>query len=525
MAPILLEKHGHAGIGDPADVRKPAQEFYMVPYPPMAHNANDDIGARPKGALPTQQNYEYGWANARMPAREGRKAPITKNQPLHVDGYAEQKRRDLELYRGINEGMGVSAATWLRGRGEHGPQLKAHFRSAGGNWQPRTAKGELQNLKPGQTRPHSAAVAGRGVLYTGQGSDDRGRIIKLSEGEGGGLRKDVLESVPKWDGLAAPWPEPNNTEWPVVQRLKPANYVDGLGERLLERNGLRAMFDMKDRRGNREEARKMGEGGLFRGKDGEWLKRMWKIKAWSEPGGGIHGGMSKAGTNCSDKHHPVGDGWAPPRQLADGWGAKKWPMKGSHYVRKAGGRGVGDSNQEKLVTHFGRAPAKKGTPQKLKPGCWRGGCKFPHGEDAKDDLMHGLPVSGVSKTLRTGRFCLYARAWVRVVCAFRAFERPFVRVSAGFVCMRVCVCMCACFVSVCMCVCVCTRATRARVHTHTHTHSLTTRACAHTRTRRTMKNHAPPKRRSWIATARPKSAAPDFNPSPWAGYAACNPYF
>ena len=41
MVAILLEKHGHAGLGDPADIRKPAQEFYHVPYPPMAHNPAD----------------------------------------------------------------------------------------------------------------------------------------------------------------------------------------------------------------------------------------------------------------------------------------------------------------------------------------------------------------------------------------------------------------------------------------------------------------------------------------------------
>ncbi len=28
------------------------------------------------------------------------------------------------------------------------------------------------------------------------------------------------------------------------------------------------------------------------------------------------------------------------------------------------------------VERFGRAPAKKGTPVELKPGCWRGGCEY-----------------------------------------------------------------------------------------------------------------------------------------------------
>ena len=42
---------------------------------------------------------------------------------------------------------------------------------------------------------------------------------------------------------------------------------------------------------------------------------------------------------------------------------------------------------------------------------------------------------------------------------------------------------------------------------------------------RQMKSSAPPKRRSWIATMRPASAAPDFNPSPWSGYAASCSFF
>ena len=50
-------------------------------------------------------------------------------------------------------------------------------------------------------------------------------------------------------------------------------------------------------------------GGLFRGTEGQWLKRMYDIKAWSDPGGGIHGSMSASDTNFSERHHPVADGW------------------------------------------------------------------------------------------------------------------------------------------------------------------------------------------------------------------------
>ena len=370
----------------------------MVPYPPQAHNPQDDVGPRPKGAFKTVGEQEFAWGNAKIPARQGKKAPITKNQPLHVDGYAEQKRKDLEVYRGINDGMGCSAATWIRGRGDDGPNLKAPFRSAGANWQPRTARGQRQNIRPGLTRPHSADVTRRDQLYSGQGTLDRGDLFVLKEGEVG-LRKECLLSAPAWGRT---WPEPNGTDWPVVQRLKPANYHDGRGNQLKGGNGLRAMFNMEDRRGNREPARKRGEGGLFRGVEGQWLKRMWKQGAWAEPGGGIHGGMSAAPSNCSDRHHPVADGWAPPRRVADGWGAKKWPQKGSHYNRSASAAD-NRSNQPVLMTKFGRAPAKKGTPLELKPGCWRGQCKFPHGEDARDDLMHGLPYDGVTKALTAGR--------------------------------------------------------------------------------------------------------------------------
>jgi len=58
--------------------------------------------------------------------------------------------------------------------------------------------------------------------------------------------------------------------------------------------------------------------------------------------------------------------------VADGWGAKKWPQKGGHYVRNLKEK----NNNEVIITKFGRAPAKKGTPVDLKPGCWRGKVYF-----------------------------------------------------------------------------------------------------------------------------------------------------
>ena len=75
----------------------------------------------------------------------------------------------------------------------------------------RTARGQVQNLRPGQTRPHSAQVAGRDKLYTGQSTIDRGDLIILNEGEVG-LRKDCLLSEAAWGRT---WPDHNNTDRPV----------------------------------------------------------------------------------------------------------------------------------------------------------------------------------------------------------------------------------------------------------------------------------------------------------------------
>mmetsp|Transcript_11392 Transcript_11392/g.38935 ORF Transcript_11392/g.38935 Transcript_11392/m.38935 type:complete len:218 (+) Transcript_11392:793-1446(+) len=98
------------------------------------------------------------------------------------------------------------------------------------------------------------------------------------------------------------------------------------------------MFEVQERRGNRQAARKFGEGGLFQQEGGRWLKRMWKDNAWAEPGG-IRGSMRNGPTNCSERHHPVADGFAPARIVGDGWGAKKWPQKG-RCAREAVVRGA-----------------------------------------------------------------------------------------------------------------------------------------------------------------------------------------
>jgi len=73
--------------------------------------------------------------------------------------------------------MGCSAATWLRGRGENGPWLQAEHGSAGANWQPRTARGQLQNLharSPARlgSRPARALAGKRRCCVHDAGGDE-----------------------------------------------------------------------------------------------------------------------------------------------------------------------------------------------------------------------------------------------------------------------------------------------------------------------------------------------------------------
>mmetsp|Transcript_11417 Transcript_11417/g.39062 ORF Transcript_11417/g.39062 Transcript_11417/m.39062 type:complete len:253 (+) Transcript_11417:753-1511(+) len=214
------------------------------------------------------------------------------------------------------------------------------------------------------------------------------------------------------------------------------------------------MFEVQERRGNRQAARKFGEGGLFQQEGGRWLKRMWKDNAWAEPGG-IRGSMRNGPTNCSERHHPVADGFAPARIVGDGWGAKKWPQKG-RCAREAVVRGAQHltlqphreqqaqpilnrddvmSGGSIILAHPIRAglertrgrerrstsdPAAGSSPLSSQVCNWRdrrGNCPFPHGEDGREDLLHGeyqnasvaltacegLPYDGVSKGLSRGR--------------------------------------------------------------------------------------------------------------------------
>ena len=86
------------------DVRLPAQEFYVVPYPPPAENGNDDI-ARYGG----KAAYE-GWGHAKLtiPAHAATmrggfrqtnipcQNPRFEDEPvLHVDPVAESRRRRI----------------------------------------------------------------------------------------------------------------------------------------------------------------------------------------------------------------------------------------------------------------------------------------------------------------------------------------------------------------------------------------------------------------------------------------------
>uniref|UniRef100_A0A7S4M0D2 Uncharacterized protein n=1 Tax=Guillardia theta TaxID=55529 RepID=A0A7S4M0D2_GUITH len=444
MDGILLEKHGHHGYGDPPDPRKPALEFYVVGADnygldtvhydprPMAWDANDDIAYnRPRSSAHTREMIGF---------------PLTKHQPLHVDRAAEKKRKEIELYRNLNGGMGFSTATWMRRGVREDKENYIPFRSAGANYPPRTARGQIQNLYPGKTRPHSADLRRTRPLYTGQGEINRGPLIHFE----GPVNRNILPEEPPWD---PEWPEPNDTHRPVVARLKNPPQVDGRGEKLVI-NGLRSMFEVQERRGNRQAARKFGEGGLFQQEGGRWLKRMWKDNAWAEPGG-IRGSMRNGPTNCSERHHPVADGFAPARIVGDGWGAKKWPQKG-RCAREAVVRGAQHltlqphreqqaqpilnrddvmSGGSIILAHPIRAglertrgrerrstsdPAAGSSPLSSQVCNWRdrrGNCPFPHGEDGREDLLHGeyqnasvaltacegLPYDGVSKGLSRGR--------------------------------------------------------------------------------------------------------------------------
>ncbi|KAJ1484519.1 hypothetical protein T484DRAFT_1796669 [Baffinella frigidus] len=299
----------------------------------MAEGFRDGLPAKPK--------------DPRMDLRKGvgASAPITKNQPLHVDGVAERKRRELEYYRDINvdingQGEGCSGVTWMRGRG----QAKQPIMSAGANYPPRTAKGQVQQFRPGQTRPASAGANGpsRDNLYTGQGTDRKGVIQELMAAKHGpGFEAKVLLDEEAWP---PEWPAHHNTDRPVIQRRVPHRKVDAAGQQLNAGQGLEAMFGVSHRRGNREAARMLGQHGIFQGDDGAWLKRMWKANAWAEKGG-VRGVLSSA--QGDERHQAVGDGFAPPRQATDGWGAKKWPLHAGHWV-------AGKPNQTKRGHNHGR---------------------------------------------------------------------------------------------------------------------------------------------------------------------------
>lgn len=259
--------------------------------------------------------------------------------------------------------------------------------SAGANYPPRTAKGQVQQFRPGQTRPASAGANGpsRDNLYTGQvrpprsrtlaqhppkpllaceprvphvpyalvsrtvliarclvgwwgvqGTDRKGVIQELMAAKHGpGFEAKVLLDEEAWP---PEWPAHHNTDRPVIQRRVPHRKVDAAGQQLNAGQGLEAMFGVSHRRGNREAARMLGQHGIFQGDDGAWLKRMWKANAWAEKGG-VRGVLSSA--QGDERHQAVGDGFAPPRQATDGWGAKKWPLHAGHWV-------AGKPNQTKV---------------------------------------------------------------------------------------------------------------------------------------------------------------------------------
>jgi len=117
--------------------------------------------------------------------------------------------------------------------------------------------------------------------------------------------------------------------------------------------------------------------------------------------------------------------------VADGWGAKKWPQKGGHYVRNLKEK----NNNEVVVTKFGRAPAKKGTPVDLKPGCWRGKVCFSLSFfcPSKGHAAAQIEAKVLARTGVCVLFCffLFPPKWLAKIDAGNG-KRVFLVARAGF---------------------------------------------------------------------------------------------
>eukprot|EP00960_Hanusia_phi_P034844 751317-Hanusia_phi.AAC.10 len=215
MDGILLEKHGHHGYGDPPDPRKPALEFYVVGADnygldtvhydprPMAWDPNDDVAYnRPRSqartremiGFPLTKHQSGAFASLCMWTEQPRRSE-RQGATSSWDLVCLQLEQDIEIYRNLNGGMGFSTATWMKRGLRENKENYVPFRSAGANYPPRTARGQVQNLYPGRTRPHSADVYRTKPLYTGQGEINRGPLIHFE----GPLNMNVLPEEPPWD--------------------------------------------------------------------------------------------------------------------------------------------------------------------------------------------------------------------------------------------------------------------------------------------------------------------------------------
>lgn len=152
----------------------------------------------------------------------------SKNLPLHVDSIAERKRRQYEeCARSLNDGMGCSAVTWLRNRSADHPANHAPWRSAGANHPPRTAKGLVQNIRPGLTRPRSAYVPSSRLdqgLYSNRGTENKGFLVKTEAmGTKDGAHQHILnefDGQDNWQGTWPAMPSDNARRMPVAPQEK-----------------------------------------------------------------------------------------------------------------------------------------------------------------------------------------------------------------------------------------------------------------------------------------------------------------
>lgn len=212
--------------------------------------------------------------------------------------------------------MGHSAVTWLRNRGESHPANHPPWRSAGANHPPRTAKGLVQNIRPGLTRPRSAFVSASRLqkpFYSNRGTDNKGFLVK-TEAEG---TRDVAHQfmINENDGQAD-W----KGTWPDLPGDK--GRVAAEGQQGVNEGGRQAQGEAKNKNFGPE--------------------AMFAVKV--PPGKGVRGGRQ----GPRPYENPVVKRRNPPRRV-DAWCAGR----PSPYVD------VGMSHSSEQLSGYGRCMPEK----------------------------------------------------------------------------------------------------------------------------------------------------------------------